>query len=68
MPNPSNHINGVMLEWNLLEPLNTELYEAMMDGEEEEAMKLVHQIKFRLLEIQRMYKPEKSNPPSQPKH
>jgi len=52
----NNHVNQAVVEWNLLEELNTELYEAMMDNEGQEATTICNKIKFRLLEIQRMYK------------
>tara|TARA_R110000744_G_scaffold375718_1_gene489389 strand:+ start:6597 stop:6770 length:174 start_codon:yes stop_codon:yes gene_type:complete len=51
----NNYVNQALHEWGLLEELNTELYEAMMDNDTETAKKKANQIKYRLLEIQRMY-------------
>jgi len=57
MTNKKNsHVNQALHEWGLLEDLNTQLYESMMDDEREEAVVTINKIKFRLLEIQRMYK------------
>lgn len=54
-----DNINHNLFEWNLLEPLNTELYEAMMGNESEEIVKVISKIRGRLSEINRAHAKEK---------
>jgi hypothetical protein len=47
-------------EMELVNELTDELYESMMDRDNEEVVRTVNKLKFRILEIQRSYRNETS--------
>ncbi len=54
-----NHTNYALFEWNTLEELNTELYEAMLDDESEDIVTTISKIRYRLSDIYKDHKEDK---------
>ena len=59
MSSPNNHINYRTLEWNKLESLNVDLYEAIMDDESEDILSVITKLQYRLAGIKKDHKKEK---------